>query len=206
MHFKERSRPSHILRGILWGAELLKKGLRWEVRDGRRVSFWKDAWLGDKPLLEEATSVVGLEQEGKRVADLGEQGRGWKWSEVQSLPPTKLVKLASTIIQPVTRQGDIMGWLSPRGDKFTVKTAYQLARGWEEDTVWEGWKHLWKAHTSQRVRIFMWLMSHDRLLTNMERWRRRLTGCADCARCGEMSEGVLHAIRDCNGQERFGCI
>lgn len=43
----------------------------------------------------------------------------------------------------------------------------------------------------------MWLMSHDRLLTNMERWKRWLTGCADCERSGETGEGVLHALGDC---------
>lgn len=34
-------------------------------------------------------------------------------------------------------------------------------------------------------------------MTNLGRWKRRIAYCPDCARCNRVSEGILHAIRDC---------
>lgn len=42
----------------MWGAELLRKGLRWEVENSRRVLFWKDAWLDQTHLLERLQGYV----------------------------------------------------------------------------------------------------------------------------------------------------
>lgn len=50
------------------GAELLRKELVWVVRNGERTQFWKDVWLGTKPLIAEGGAVVELDQEGLKVA------------------------------------------------------------------------------------------------------------------------------------------
>lgn len=39
MEFKCRQRASSIWKGLMWGYELLHKGLRWEVTNGRRINF-----------------------------------------------------------------------------------------------------------------------------------------------------------------------
>lgn len=49
----------------------------------------------------------------------------------------------------------------------------------------------------ERIRIFLWIMSHGRLLTNLERWKRRMTANLICGRCYQPEERALHAIRDC---------
>lgn len=179
------------------GVDLLKKGIRWVVRNGEKAFFWRDTWLRDRPLLEDALGGVGLEQEDKRVVEYWEQSRGWRWSELQALPSMRLVMLASTAILPGAEQEDYMGWLKPRGGMFSKKSAYQLAYGWDDVIDLEGWKKLWRVHTSQRIRVFMWILAHDRLLTTRESWRRQLTSCPGYVRCGEAGEGVLHALRDC---------
>lgn len=48
-----------------------------------------------------------------------------------------------------------------------------------------------------RVRVFAWIMTHGKLLTNLERWKKRLTDCPDCSRCCQATEDVQHTIRDC---------
>src|SRR4051812_39374849 len=40
-------------------------------------------------------------------------------------------------------------------------------------------------------------MTHGRLLSNLERWKRRLPGCTDYVRCNHASEHVLHTVRGC---------
>lgn len=41
-HFRDRQRSSQIWKEVSWGAELLRKGPLWEVRNGRSAFFWKD--------------------------------------------------------------------------------------------------------------------------------------------------------------------
>jgi len=48
----------------------------------------------------------------------------------------------------------------------------------------------------ERVRYFIWLLNHDRLLTNYNKSRMRL-GSAMCSFCGNILENSLHVLRDC---------
>lgn len=36
------------IRSFLRGQELLKKGTKWIVGDGKTRKFWKDLWIGDQ--------------------------------------------------------------------------------------------------------------------------------------------------------------
>ncbi|CAN1152491.1 Putative ribonuclease H protein At1g65750, partial [Linum perenne] len=44
---------------------------------------------------------------------------------------------------------------------------------------------------------FIWLVAHDRILTNAERRRRHLTDIDDCQRCRGGTEDTLHVVSDC---------
>lgn len=39
------SNPSFIWRSILWKRQVIKKGLRWRIGNGRKVVVYKDNWL-----------------------------------------------------------------------------------------------------------------------------------------------------------------
>ncbi|CAN1308034.1 Putative ribonuclease H protein At1g65750 [Linum perenne] len=59
------------------------------------------------------------------------------------------------------------------------------------------WDKVWKWEGPYRIKSFLWLAVHGRLLTNSERVRRHLATSAACPRCGAASESVAHALRDC---------
>jgi hypothetical protein len=58
------------------------------------------------------------------------------------------------------------------------------------------WRTVWKLNVLERVRCFVWLLLHDRLLTNQRKSCMGL-GHAMCSYCGNVEETSLHAIRDC---------
>ncbi|KAK8996022.1 hypothetical protein V6N11_076272 [Hibiscus sabdariffa] len=58
------------------------------------------------------------------------------------------------------------------------------------------WSHLWSLPVTERIRLFLWLVLCQRLMTNEERRRRRLSFDPSCPSCGCVQESILHVLRD----------
>lgn len=56
---------------------------------------------------------------------------------------------------------------------------------------------IWKIKAPPRVNLFIWKVAHDRLMTNVERTRRGMTGSDLCPRCSQAPETIMHVLRDC---------
>ncbi|CAN1269114.1 Putative ribonuclease H protein At1g65750, partial [Linum perenne] len=54
------------------------------------------------------------------------------------------------------------------------------------------WKTVWRWAGPSRVKHFIWLVAHDRILTNAERRRRHMATTDDCQRCRGYTEDTLH--------------
>ncbi|CAN0926318.1 Putative ribonuclease H protein At1g65750 [Linum grandiflorum] len=99
---------------------------------------------------------------------------------------------------PVASLGpDSIIWgLEPSG-KFSIKTAYLLLKELQEEASDQRWKGVWRWQGPNKIRHFLWLASHDRLLTNEERGRRHLTNQVLCSFCSSHTESCIHVLRDC---------
>lgn len=93
---------------------------------------------------------------------------------------------------------DEVGWMELWTGKFSAKNAYILANEWAEVDKWEGWKMIWRMKIQHWVKIFAWIMAHEKLLTNRERWQMKRAHSPAYARRAQGDERVLHAIRDCS--------
>ncbi|KAK8999802.1 hypothetical protein V6N11_065298 [Hibiscus sabdariffa] len=59
------------------------------------------------------------------------------------------------------------------------------------------WKRVWKLKVPQRVRVFAWLMLHERLLINVERVRQHSAEVDLCDVCMHGREDIDHVLRLC---------
>ncbi|XP_028781707.1 uncharacterized protein LOC114737888 [Neltuma alba] len=59
------------------------------------------------------------------------------------------------------------------------------------------WSIAWKWPGAQRVRTFLWLVLNGRLLTNQERFRRRMPANYHYNLCNGEVENLNHALRTC---------
>lgn len=55
----------------------------------------------------------------------------------------------------------------------------------------------WSWQGPQCIRLFIWLVLHDRLKTKAELMGRYNSTGSVCDRCGESLESALHVLRDC---------
>lgn len=56
---------------------------------------------------------------------------------------------------------------------------------------------IWHLKIHERINVFLWKLSHSRLLINDSCWRRRLSLSPDCLHYARGSEDCLHLLRDC---------
>jgi hypothetical protein len=58
------------------------------------------------------------------------------------------------------------------------------------------WQRLWHIDAAERVRAFVWILKHNRLMTNARKNKMGL-GSAACWWCNDTVETTLHDLRDC---------
>ena len=87
---------------------------------------------------------------------------------------------------------------SPSGG-FLLASALNIIRNEEAPCFEEvrGWRTMWRVEVPQRVKFFLWLASQDRIMTNSNRFLRRLTDDPRCLVCGEVEENTAHILREC---------
>lgn len=94
-------------RGYCGGAELLMRGLKWEVCNARGVAFWRDIWMEDRPLSEMVQSPIQAEDMDAKVVHYWDRVSGWRWGAfAHCLSLTILVKMDSIGIKSEAEDKD----------------------------------------------------------------------------------------------------
>lgn len=84
---------------------------------------------------------------------------------------------------------DEVKWARNPTGNFTTKTAYELVSESSLQRHNEGlWKMVWKIQGPKRVRVFMWKLLNNGVLTNDVRLRRHMTSSDLCPLCRSSAE------------------
>ena len=99
----------------------------------------------------------------------------------------------------VTGAKDCLAWSGGLDGRFTVKSAYELVSSDEvlQPNMDGFYRRVWGIMAPERVRIFLWLIGNQALMTNMERHRHHLCESAICQVCKGGIESTIHILRDC---------
>ncbi|KAK9018572.1 hypothetical protein V6N11_001543 [Hibiscus sabdariffa] len=99
----------------------------------------------------------------------------WDWNRMSSVLPELVLRKIATIRPPNNMLGsDVQGWRWEQNWCFTTKSTYEALSNYEVPSFDFKWLNIWHLQVPQRVKVFVWLAVHDRLLTNAERFRRHL--------------------------------
>jgi len=88
-------------------------------------------------------------------------------------------------------------WDSSGHGDFTIKSTLDLIKSdnhEEEDKVWS---FMWKLMAPQRIKFFLWLVAHERVLTNAHRMQKGLTVDPSCKIYGHHEKDISHILRGC---------
>ena len=108
----------------------------------------------------------------------------------------KRLKVSPSAANP--SQKNILIWAFSKDGSFSLKSAYLIAKGFNLlnlDTSPHQW--VWKAHTSPRIKFFIWLCTHHSVPTKEVLDSRGLNLDPMCELCREGTESIIHTLRDC---------
>jgi hypothetical protein len=201
--------PSHRYgsnnwRGIKLGHEVFEKGIRWVVNNGLSVSFWKDKWVGEKPIREIIQGPLTLEEENFMVGHVIEGATHWDLTKLSLVLPSSIVEcIRATHLCTLNSMGDQLAWDSSDGE-FNLRKAYQLACKPDLLPTQDAQvKWLWQPFSSPRVLFFLWQCYHDSVPVKCTLAHRGINISTQCPRCSCPNESLIHALRDCPDSTYF---
>ncbi|CAA7033157.1 unnamed protein product [Microthlaspi erraticum] len=198
---KPKSNWSILWRGVAKGIrEVVVPGHRWIAGDGGQIRFWSDTWLSDRPLGDQAVVELPPMASSVLVKDVWRDGAGWDLASIEPfLSENSKLELMAVVVDHVTGASDRLAWKGNADGEFSVTSAYQLVtrETLPLPNMESFFDRVWRVAVPERVRVFIWLVSQQVIMTNVERRRRHLSDTDVCSVCKGDFETLIHILRDC---------
>ncbi|KAI5416653.1 hypothetical protein KIW84_041617 [Lathyrus oleraceus] len=168
----------------------------WSIGNGKNVDAWGEIWIAPNLQSVDLHIEIPMHMQNIKFVDIRNDETGWNWEALEHWLPQEMIQRMATIMPPSTNAGPyIRVGIGQDGKSFSVGTMYGLLDDYGEGTSSETWRNIWKIQAIERVRHFLLIVQHDRLLTNSRRHRMCL-GSAMCPFCNNVEEDALHVLRD----------
>lgn len=162
----------------------------------KKVKFQTDKWASQTPLQNTVTKPLLDLQLNKKVTGYQDMER-W-WNEFQKdIPMKSLLQLASIYLFPYTSFLDTIAWAGNANGQFSIGSTSSLLMNYSTRSPNPLWNTIWRLEAPERVRTFIWLVGHNKILSNKLSASRGIMDDASCKVCGALLESLLHIIRDC---------
>ncbi|CAL1355512.1 unnamed protein product [Linum trigynum] len=198
----EMLRPSQgssfAWRSMTKASDLLKRGLAWNIHNGKGTNFWKDVWCLQVPLIDVAVQPIPEEMLADPVASYVDEDGRWDVDRLKTwLTEEALNKVTAVAVDPLSTTEDTLFWSAAENGLFSAKSAYLMAYPRQLVHNESFWKKIWRLHVPERVCCFTWLVALGKIATNVLRFSRKCADSPDCHRCNGIPETILHILRDC---------
>ena len=192
-----RPTDSPFWKGLMRVKSVFFNRTKFIIGDGNNTRFWEDTWLGETPLALQYPSLYNIVQRRDalvatvlRTAPLNIQFRrtlaGARWEAWLHLVRRLMdVQLA--------QRPDSLSWKLTRNGEFTVKSMYLDVINSSSIPLS---KHVWNVKVPLRVKVFMWFVHKQVILTKDNLTKRNWTGSKRCSFC-DQDENIKHLFLDC---------
>jgi hypothetical protein len=122
---------------------------------------------------------------------------GWNWNLLATWVPDHIKVKIAALLPPSNSAGeDVQVCKENVIGCFSIAKMYHALCDFDVHTIDLVWHQIWRLNVPERVRAFVWMVKHDRLLTN-ERKHQMGLGSDLCDFCRDCTETTIHVLRDC---------
>ncbi|KAL1226048.1 putative mitochondrial protein [Cardamine amara subsp. amara] len=198
------NRPLYGWRSIMWGRDLLKKGLLVKVGNGQSTRVWKDNWIDDE-FLRSATQFYEGIDENLRVADLWyPNSTTWNLPILRHYFNERDVTFISRIRPNPTRE-DESRWNFSRHGEYTTQTAYKLSESILEASEYQNTNipaietrlEYGPPPPPRKIRHFFWRVARGAMAVAERLNTRGMNVDTLCPSCHSGPETVCHVLFLC---------
>ena len=164
------------------------------------MEFWNHKWLDGKILREHVLCPIPDAHSHYRVCDYWVPGLWWDWGQFSHTLPLDILHHIASFELPSEVIGDRPMWLASKNGRFSIKSAIRILQPMEPMGE-EKWAWIWRTRLPYRIQMFLWLLQHQKIMTNAEQFRRKLSSMPQCDICCEGVEDLDHLLQQCLGAE-----
>ncbi|XP_062089465.1 uncharacterized protein LOC133795999 [Humulus lupulus] len=198
---REGHYPSITWRSIIWGRDLLRRGLRRRIGNGKETLAFSDPWVPRPPSF--LPSIIDI-SDPLRVHDLFETPGSWNMIRVQQFFNAADAQNILTI--PLTQfdHPDSWLWHYTNHGNYTIKSGYNLASAMDTAlpsssvtliAMW--WKYFWGIKIPRKILHFAWRGYHEIFPTLKGLNRRNISKHSVCPLCGFGEDSNAHVVFWC---------
>ena len=193
MEAKDSRLGSYAWKSILIERDVIQRGARRRVGNGKKIRVWQDHWLPRKhpPLLSNCP-IADFEDSTVDIL-IDPQTRQWNVEMVEGLFHEEEAELIKHIPLGRSEAEDILFWPYTSNGLYNCKFGYKFLKTEEElmerahdsatteDT--QVWKQIWSMNVPQKVKTLLWRACREAMSTKHALFRCRITEDDLCVRC-----------------------
>ncbi|XP_075665170.1 uncharacterized protein LOC142634796 [Castanea sativa] len=202
---------SFVWRSLVAALPILKNGHCWLVGDGVSVNVYRDRWFPNYPTNKLLLSVRDDEEEVMVSSLINHDLHVWRRDFIMENFNREEGEAICNIPLSRRRVPDSVYWKHSKDGKFTVKSAYKVARSllekedWAEPSSGGGinkvWAAIWKLRIPNKIKVFGWRACHDILPTKRNLKKKRILSDESCLFCSRFQESTIHILWECTAAQ-----
>ena len=210
------SKPSFARRSIMATQDIVRRGLRWQVGNGKSIHIWQDRGL-PTPSQYKVISPPSLLHPVVRVEELIDPvTREWKMELIHRIFLPQEVDIIGGIALSSNLPEDMQIWAATANGRFNVRSAYMLAMEpapgngatltSDNSNMRKFWKYLWSINIPHKVKHFAWGACKEILPTKENLKRRKVIENSECDNCLTHEESTGHLFWSCSRSQEIWAI
>jgi hypothetical protein len=202
---KHKQYDSAVWADLLKIKDIYLQGRKILVKNGKNTSFWKDSWLYEKPLCILYPDLFKFYEQPNvsifQVHSNIESVSFTRWLTGNLLLDWNKIVDDMNNINFITDNDVVLWRFGPQG-RFSVRSVYNAMIRNESGPYH---KKIWKSKNPAKIKIFLWLMMNNAILTKDNLLKRKWSGDPSCYFCDNDENicntlGVKHALSISNNE------
>jgi hypothetical protein len=167
------------------------------VQNGTLIRFWEDKWIGDSALKDQYPNLYNIVRKKSATIAYVFSTRPLNVSFRRNLVAANLQSWHNLILRianiHLNDQSDVFRWSLKSDGQFSVSSMYQALL---DSAIIPHNSHLWKIRIPLKIKVFLWLLYRESILTKDNLVKRNWHGNDKCCFCNEY-ETVQHLFFKC---------